>query len=129
MAEKSKAPWVIFLLIGCFIILLCCCCSAGLLIAAGSQGTLPDELQEEYDEQDFWDTLDSYQDEYESTLDDTTSDTEDSDSTSTDDSATYTDDDCDFPNGDIEYWWYDVDEAMRECYRDMYGDPWFLEEE
>jgi hypothetical protein len=122
MAERSKSPVVVLLLVGCFVILLCCCCSTGLLVLAGTQGQLPDEIQDQYDGQEFpWDDS---SDEY---LDDYTYEDDHGDDAAVGNDVTYTEEDCDFPNGDIEYWWYEVDEETRECYRDMYGDPWFLE--
>lgn len=118
MAERSKGPVAVLLLVGCFVILLCCCCCTGLLALAASQGQQPDEVQEQYDEQEF-------------PRDDPRKNSDYEDEYTEDDPAghdtIYTQEDCDFPNGDIEYWWHEVDEEMRECYRDMYGDPWFLD--
>ena len=119
MAEKSSNTCLIAGLIGFIVLIMCCCCSGVGLIIAGSAGTLPDDLQYQYDDSDwYWDEyVDDWSD-YDSTTDTDTYDTEDSDVT----------EDCTFPNGDIEYWWYDADEATKDCYRDMYGEPYFLSE-
>ena len=94
-------------------------------MALGASGGLPEEYQDQYNDQDWvWDDSDYDYDYYDYETEDSWEDTDSWNDTGNDTSY---EGECSHPNGDVEMWWYEVDEETRDCYIDLYGEPWFID--